>query len=444
MRRTVQSASVMAIVLAASPARGGGMTLPFRGARTLERAGAYVAGAEDADALWQDPAGLARRAGDGRRSLLFDAAFVYQTVDYTPVGDATVSNQQPGQPIPTLAGALGVGDQLVIAGGIAAPYSGSERYPADGAQRYASLGMTGATYVIVTVGVGYRVNDQLRVGATLQDQFTKLTLATVTSGCPGAMTCAPDDRSFDMLVTVDQTDAIAPSGSVGVQYDATPAVTLGAMAQAPTRVSGDATITLGLPSSTVFDNAMVTGDRGALAFTLPPIVRAGVEVRPVPELRVEAALGAELWAVHDEIAIVPDAIVVHAGGSDFPLARMTIARDYKTSLSPAVGVEWHGPKLQLGAGYAYETAAAPPGTVSVLTVDSAKHVLGVGGGYEDAGWQIGAAAGIALLADVDVAAADAKVDQLQPLAATPQQVPVNAGHYASRYLIAGLRFARSW
>ena len=36
----------------------------------------------------------------------------------------------------------------------------------------------------------------------------------------------------------------------------------------------------------------------------------------------------------------------------------------------------------LGAGYSYETAAARTGYVSVLTVDSAKHLLGIGGGYE--------------------------------------------------------------
>ena len=42
-----------------SEARAGGMLLPVRGVRTVERAGALIAGADDADALWLDPAGLA-------------------------------------------------------------------------------------------------------------------------------------------------------------------------------------------------------------------------------------------------------------------------------------------------------------------------------------------------------------------------------------------------
>ena len=66
----------------ASEARAGGMLLPVRGVRTVERAGALIAGADDADALWLDPAGLAHLTGDGKIQLLFDAAFVSQSVDY--------------------------------------------------------------------------------------------------------------------------------------------------------------------------------------------------------------------------------------------------------------------------------------------------------------------------------------------------------------------------
>jgi hypothetical protein len=77
-------------------------------------------------------------------------------------------------------------------------------------------------------------------------------------------------------------------------------------------------------------------------------------------------------------------------------------------------------------------------------MDSAKHLIGIGGGYEADGWQIGASAGIALLADVNVSLADAKVPQLTPLRDQPGEVMVNAGSYKSRYLIAGLRFARAF
>ena len=61
---------------------------------------------------------------------------------------------------------------------------------------------------------------------------------------------------------------------------------------------------------------------------------------------------------------------------------MVIPRHYKNSYAPAIGVEWHGPGVMLGAGYSYETAAALKGYVSVADRRfGAKHLIGIGGGY---------------------------------------------------------------
>jgi long-chain fatty acid transport protein len=186
------------------------------------------------------------------------------------------------------------------------------------------------------------------------------------------------------------------------------------------------------------------GDEADLSFTLPAVIRAGIELHPIPELRIEAALDTELWSMHDEIAITPHDIRIEnaAGVGTYTVGNIAIPRKFKTSFAPAIGAEWHGPAFMLGAGYSYETAAASPGYVSVLTVDSAKHLIGIGGGYEAGGWQIGASAGVVLLADVQVSLADGKVTQLTPLRDQPSTVVVNAGSYKSHYLIAGLRFAR--
>ncbi len=433
-----------------SVAHAGGMVLPARGIRTLARGGAFIAGADDADALWLDPAGLAHLAGDNKRALLFDAAFVYQTVDYTPSdasGSAlpTVKNLQPGQPIPTLAGALGIGDRLVIAGGLGAPYNAFHRYALDGPQRYASVSLDNSNFVVVTAGIAYKVSDRLRVGATIQDFVSRISAKLVVSGCPGAMVCAPDDRSFDASIEVAQTDYLSPSGSIGVQYDAMTSLTAGLAIQAPTRISSSGTLKLGLPPANEFQNASVTGDRASMSFTLPANIRAGVEWRPDVHFRIEAALDVELWSMHHEIAIEPEGVqIVDVAGGPYSLHRMTIPRSYSTTLSPSLGIEWHGPKVMLGAGYAYETAAAPAGDVSVLTVDSRKHLVGLGGGYDFEGWQIGAAVGFVTLAEVNVSAAAAKVPLLAPIADQPVDRAVNAGSYRSRYVIAGLRFARRW
>jgi long-chain fatty acid transport protein len=452
MRARTWQCLALAVIATTSSALAGGMVLPVRGVRSLSRAGAFIAGADDAEALWHDPAGLAHLVGNGKRALLFDATFIYQTVEHTRIDSAgnlhpTVENQLPGRAIPTLAGALGVGDRLVIAGGLGAPYQAFHRYGDQGPQRYASVSITDATFAQITIGAAYKIDDRLRIGATLSNLVSRATVKLVVDGCPGATVCAPEDPAFDALVELEQVDYLAPSGSLGIQYDATDTVTLGLVAHAPALIGGEGELRFTPPRQAAFEDAVVVGDRGGLDLVaLPPMIRAGVELRPRPDLRIELALGVELWSLHEDIVIAPRDIRVESPSlGSLPLAEMTIPRDYKTSFAPAIALEWHGPKVMFGGGYSYETAAAPASHVSVLTVDAAKHVVGIGGGYEDAGWQIGGAVGFALLADVETTLETAKVPQQRPLD-DDQTAPgiANAGTYRSRYIVAGLRFTRAW
>jgi long-subunit fatty acid transport protein len=123
---------------------------------------------------------------------------------------------------------------------------------------------------------------------------------------------------------------------------------------------------------------------------------------------------------------------------------MRIERDYHTSFSPALGVEVHGAGLMAGAGIAYETAAAPAGRVSVLTVDADKVIFGVGAGYAAEGWQIGGAFGYVAVDDVTLAGGEPRVLQLQPLASQPSTRTVNGGTYSTSYVVAGVRAARQF
>jgi len=71
-------------------------------------------------------------------------------------------------------------------------------------------------------------------------------------------------------------------------------------------------------------------------------------------------------------------------------------------------------------------------------------LFAVGGGYEDAGWQIGGAIAYVTAADVEVTTGDAKVDRLAPVRGAPVGTRVNAGSYTTSFVVAGLRFARRW
>lgn len=432
-----------------APAYAGGMVLPFRGVRDTQRGGALVAGADDADAIWLNPAGIAHVSDT---TIFLTTMYVDQQVDYTRVdsgGNAlpTISNDHPGQPIPSFGVVVPVGERLVVGGGSWTPYAGLHRYAIDGSQRYGSISIAETKILYMTLAAAYKVSDRVRVGVTVQDVVTALDSRVVLSGCPGQTICAPEDPEFDSDVRIRQTDVFAPSASVGVQFDATELVSLGAMVQLPAKVSGaTGTLQTKLPSSGFYEGAQVMGDSASVEMTLPGSIHAGVEVRPRQEWKVEAALHVELWSQHDAITFTPKdmAIVNVAGVGTYELGPSTIPRNYKNSYSPSVGGEYTRGRATFGAGYAFETAAAPLGYVSPLTVDANKHLFGFGGTYRADSWSAGASVGVALLSDRDVSLSDAKVPQLTPVRGQPGEVMINAGRYESTYVLAGFRFAKSF
>jgi long-chain fatty acid transport protein len=434
------------LVLIPATATAGGMVLPIHGVHDTERAGALIAGSEDPDSLWLDPAGLAHlREGT---AVLVDAAYVDQRIDYARIdsGDnqlAAVSNQYPGIAVPTLAAAYRMRGGLVLAGGVTAPYAGIGKYDGD-ATRYSSISLAESAFVNLTVGAAYSPLRGLRLGVTATDTITMLKSQVALSGCPGQTICAPEDPDFDARTKVDATDLFAPSVGAGIQYDVTPRITLAASGTTPTYVRAHGTVATQLPSSAYFEGAMVMGDQIDVSFTLPATTKFGIEVRPDDHLRIEAALDVEYWSEHKAMKLTTtDVYIANAAGVGmYQLSPITIPRHYKTSYAPSIGGEYRLGKLQVGAGYSYETAAAPKAYVSAMTVDSAKHIIGLGGGYTISGWDVGAAFAFVKLADVDLSLADARVPQLTPLRDQPSEIYVNAGQYRSTYLVGGVRASR--
>ncbi|HEY1549165.1 MAG TPA: hypothetical protein VGG28_15175, partial [Kofleriaceae bacterium] len=319
-------------MIAANRAHAGGMFLPVQGVHSFELAGALIAGANDADALWLNPAGLARFTGYGTTGLEFDVAYLYQPTTFTPPAPGLrVANQQPGEGLPSLAGAIGLDDHWVLAGGLTWKYAPTAEYETIGppqpvgAERYQAFSTSGTQYVEVLVGAAYVISPRLRVGATLQDLVTIMNLQVTASACPGAQTC---DSGYDMPLAIKGTQAVTPSASIGVQYDAMHELTLGAVVQAPTRISDSSGVTFTPPDEPVFRGMTVTGSSVAAKYWLPPSLRAGVQYHD-GIVALEAAADVELWSLQDSIDIAFDDVKIGALAAH----DVSIARDYKTTVA---------------------------------------------------------------------------------------------------------------
>jgi long-chain fatty acid transport protein len=449
-RRALAPALVACLLIADLPvASAGGLQLSTRGVRPTARAGAFVAGADDLGALWFNPAGLAVAAGgESKRDFLIDFGYVAQSTEYTRIDSGnnvqeTVTNEAPGLPVPTFGIGFDVGDKLVVAGGVYAPYAALGKYPEDGAQRYSLVDMSQSLLVILEAAVAYKVNDKIRVGVGLQNMIFKMSSRIVFSGCPGETACAPEDPEFDSLGQVDQTTYFSPSAVVGAQIDVSPKITIGAAFQLPFKISGQGSFASRLPSSGFFDGAEIVGDRADVTFTLPAMVRGGIELRPTPKWRVELAADMEFWSQHEQFSIEPQNVRIEGapGVGTYEIGPLVIPRHFENSVAVMAGVEGAvTPDLTVLGGYSFETAASPDEYLSVITVDGQKHLIAGGIGYRRGKLTFNATLGFVSVASRTVDPDTGMVLQLTPIRDTsddPLEVNINWGDYSASWLIAG-------
>src|SRR5947209_7885300 len=164
------------------------MFLPARGARPLGRAGSYVAGADDLEAVYYNPAGI---AGTGHGSVLLDAGLVLQGVEYDRVdsgNNARMPVEKPvGSgilPIPFLGVSWRperLGNRLTFAFAAWAPYTGIPSYPDDGPQRYSLISLGGTSALVAELAVSLRITPYLYVGAGFQNMVFSVSNKTALS-----------------------------------------------------------------------------------------------------------------------------------------------------------------------------------------------------------------------------------------------------------------------
>jgi long-chain fatty acid transport protein len=462
--------AVLGVLALARDARSAGLYVSDRGVRPLGRGGAFVAGADDLGAIWYNPGGIV----DTPSSVLLDASWVHYTDTFTRQALTTsstgttfvqtlpaVNGATPFLPIPTIAGSRRWGDrrQYAIALGVFAPDAAVLSYPAQIAgaggalepapQRYSLISLSGSILAVLGAWFAYKPVEEIRLGVGIQ-MLTGFFKTTVDfSACPpDNLLCAGEDPHYDALSALNAGPIFAPSANAGVTWVPAHLVRLGLSGQAPFVIDAPATVDVRLPSAVEFDNAYQQGNSARLHLELPPVVRVGVEVRPLDsdDLRVELAYVREFWSVQQSLDITPQDIALYritGFPSPFRVSPISLPRGLQDSNSVRLGAEYAydllGIRFQARAGFAYETSAVPEAYVAPLTVDSNKIVASIGGGIlVNAHWRVDGVLSHAFAADVTVTPQEAAVPRINPVRGNPTQtVAVNGGTYGANLWVLG-------
>lgn len=413
MRTSWIAVLVVTVLAALAPSRAaaGGFYLADRGGRPLARGGAFVAGVDDPHALWYNPAGLAY-SGD---QLLIDATLTlfetsFTRIDGGGVWQPTVTGHHAYLPIPTVAGSFSLDElpNLTFGVGLLAPNSalmewpqsidvGGVEHPAP--QRYSLLSLEGSLLSSLNFGVAWRPFKELSIGLATHLLMGNFNARVALSACDGVICSFPEDPEYDAVAQIS-LPVFYPFFVLGAVIDLD-VVRIGASISTPFNLEGSALVQVRPPSAAAFQGAEVvnrrpgcnymdrndpcrTDTRADVQLEFPWILRFGVEVRPVPELRLEAAVVWETWSVQDAARIQPrDAWIQGAlgGALDYQVGPIDVPRNMNDTVSVRLGGAYTiDDRVTLRLGGYWENGSFSDPYLTVLTVDSDKLVMGGGVG----------------------------------------------------------------
>jgi long-chain fatty acid transport protein len=387
-------AVLAASVLSANRAHAGGLYLFDRGARALGRGGAMVAGIDDPNALWYNPAGLLA----SKNQLIADAVLPVLLADFTKLNadgsySPTVTARPTPIPIPTLAISHAVGNKLAWGAGIMAPQVvlmnwpssvGADRQPSPA--RYSLLELKGTALANITAGFAYQALDWLTIGADMQFQIGYLRAKTALTGCDGVICNFPEEPTSDFYATVKTFPTYGLTGVIGAIADFD-ILKFGFSAMLPYQLRGRGWIDVKMPKNPIFEDAKLDGDKVKLGVKFPTILRFGSELKLVKWLALEGDFVWEQWSRQKSIDIKTSGVTVRdvVGIGDYEVGNIKIERKMKNVWSLRGGFEATCARsvcgkvdFQLRGGLAYETGAFTSQTIQPFTIDTNKVVLSGG------------------------------------------------------------------
>lgn len=448
MTRRILCVAGAAAVAAPGAASAGGLFVPGYGSQAQPRAGAFVAKADDASALYYNPAGMAWQSGTslhlGMNFIDFDQSFqragVYETPEdgeplawtgqpYAEVSDASTPavgfGGFQGIPLFGLVTDLGGRTPLVFGIGMIADHGFPEReyqedYMPDDPdtppppQRYDIIEQD-VSAAFPSIAAAYAITRQLAVGARFSWGF---------GGSKGtqflwALRNYPEDARTDGRFAADLKDNFVPAFGIGLHYKVTPNIELGANYNGEKHVhfKGDGQAVLGpnvglgdmqdfIAPETDFPLCEGGGDiahlKTCVNFDLPQNATIGGRyvLRDASGRErgdVEFDVQWEDWSNASDLEVIVDGKSGLTGLRLNPaLVRHGFKDTYSFRLGGAWGFDLGDNRLIARAGAAYDTAAAPLSWTRLDVDGFERTTLGAGLGYEVGPWRFDLGGGVVL------------------------------------------------
>jgi long-chain fatty acid transport protein len=356
--------ALVVLAWAAVPAQGGGIEVINQGARGAAQAETFAAQADDATAIYYNPAGLTQLTGT---QITAGGYLLWPQIRFSgPAGSESM--WQPSL-LPHVYAETSFGLENWRFGiGVNNVFGLNEDYGDKGPLRF--LADKAHLYLFnIAPTVAYRLTDSLSIAAELNVYYGDLELRH------NALLGPPPVPEGSFRFTGQD---VAVGGTLGVMWKIDPRNTLAAVYRSPFSMDfgGKAQVTApGIPT---------IGPSDANAkFDFPQMATIAYAVRPVKPWKLEVDAVWTDWSVAKQIVL---------NSKNPAFNGQKIPEDWKDSFSYRFGTQWDlNRNWALRAGYAYGTNAVPASTFSPLVPDGAYHLISTGFGYSNDNWSIDAA-----------------------------------------------------
>lgn len=354
-RRPILAASgrwcvvITALSLPTGIATAGGFRLPDQDAFATARGEAFVATADNASAVYYNPAGIAQLRGHEFRGGSYNIWF---QSSFEPSAGADADSSGNVQPVPQLFYAYGAEELPISVGfGVYAPYGLSIKWPDNTPFRTTALEAS-LQYATFNPVVAWRVTPQLSLAAGATFNWAEGDLRQ------GVF--APGDY---VRFKGDSTDV---GFNLGLLWNVSSNISVGATYRSATTIDMS-----GSTSSTY----PFLGAPAEMSFDFPDSLAAGISWRPSPKWNLEFDLE---WTGWDRV----NSLQIQS-----PIPFPPTILNWESSFYYEFGVTrylengWH-----LSAGYIFNENSMPQEYYNPLVGDLDKHFLSAGTGYQGQHW----------------------------------------------------------
>lgn len=346
-------------MLGSSAVFAGGFQLNEHGARSMAQAGAFAARANDASAVYFNPAGLAFQQ---QNSVYFGSTFISPEIDFYGPSNLgsnkkTSMKNQVFTPIHAYV-KYGITEDIHFGFGVYNPFGlGTEWDPAwDG--RRISIKSDLQTFCFSPT-LAYKMSDQLSFGAGINLITGGVKLRQEAASVP--VGAAPPIVDLELSGTTF-------GFNVGLLYKFSKTASLGASYRSGSKIEGKGTATftpnyaaLSLPQGAVNGN-----------LALPATAYVGVSMSPMENFEVEADYQYVGWASYKELKV------------DFKADQSTLVqpKNYENVFIIRVGGEYTMDALKLRGGYLFDKSPVPQKYVDPVLPDADRYGWNIGFGYQ--------------------------------------------------------------